>query len=159
MRMGKILPNIKGFTVIEVIIGMILTGLVVVFALSAIGYYNGFFFKMTESGRQQNEINLFQVALISDMMKAEKVLFNDGLVCQGTLSSVVYGFDNKNIVRTTEVSSDTFFIRHNTPVVESSLVSSELISQISIECFNDELLIIVSASKKYPFGLTFEKLK
>ncbi len=149
--------QIRGFTVQETIIAMVLTGLISVLTFSAIRYYYRLFSNVVQVGNNQSNINQLQQVLSNDMENAEKVLFETGLVCQINEQNIRYNFMPEKIVRETVLATDTFYIEHEKPTIRYSTNSPDLVSFISFVCKNDDLLIPVCVHKKYPLILQLKE--
>ncbi|MBR8534935.1 hypothetical protein KDU71_05130 [Carboxylicivirga sediminis] len=150
---------VKGFTVLEAVIAMVLTGLVVLFAYAGVRYYYQLFHSVTVVGHTQTEINLLHTALASDMDKAEQVIYSTTLDCISNGEVVSYAFMKDYLLRQSAIAADTFRIQHRPPQVIASKKSSELVGQISFDCINHEMVYLISVSKDYPVGITFDEIK
>ena len=151
--------RLKGFTILEAIISMVLTSLLVLLALAAIRYYQRLFWNVQRTGTTQTEINLFHTALNQDMQRALKVVFDSDLVCLSGDREVRYQFLKEKIVRNSMLAIDTFHIKYTPPLILPSPEVNDLVGQITVGCYNGEALYPVCVIKKYPLGLQFETLK
>jgi Tfp pilus assembly protein FimT len=160
MKISNLIDNrIKGFTVLEAVISMVLTGLIVLLAYAGIRYYHQLFFSITQVGEKQTEINLLHNALLTDTEKAEQVVFNTKLEFISNHGITSYEFSKHFLVRNTAISIDTFFIDHKPPKIVFSEVKVDLVKLISLECLNKEMVYTITIGKDYPLGLTFDEIK
>ena len=150
--------RVAGFTILETVITMALTGLVVLLAFAGLTYFQRLFINIQNNDDVQTKIKQLQTALNNDFAKSTKVIFGDGLSCISEGNTVNYQLDEKEIiVRNTREITDTFHIVHDEPVILISEKANELISSLTIPCKNGELLLPVSAVKEYPLGLIMEE--
>ncbi len=147
----------KGFTIMEVVIVMMLSALLAVLVISGLGFFQRVFGVVVKTGDAQNEINRLYFAMSNDIEKAEQVVFD------GELQLV---FDNKHlttyemtedqIIRKTHNDTDTFNVGG---IVEDIIIvdgSDHLVGFFQFSCFNGELKFPIFFHKEYPMGLIIQ---
>ena len=154
----KFLKRISGFTLLEAIIALTLTSLLTLLVFAGIRFYHNLFVKIRHTGEVQTAINQLQTVLRNDTEKSKELFFDEFLYCNNEYGTINYMFLENAIVRNTEISSDTFRINYRQPEFVYSERLENMITGITIPCYNEELVFMVSAIKKYPWGLEFERL-
>jgi len=148
--------KVKGFTVMEAIIALALTGLLSLLVFAGLRYYHRLFINIQAVGYAQTEINLFQQSLQNDASMAERIIFDNDVIFSVPSGVVVYRFTDKGIIRNSDLSTDTFKIKCLQPEIIWSNNMSDLVGGISIICFNSDMEFPVSIIKEYPPGLQTE---
>ncbi len=154
--LGLCSAKVRGFTIMEALIGLALTGLVSLLVFAGIRYYHRLFSTILLTGHTQTEINLLQQAIENDFAKAKEVFYEDGIKCSSATGAVAYRFVEEGIVRLDSFEPDTFKLKHQP--VEFSMVPGQdrLINLVSIVCYNGDLQFVVSGIKEYPVGIIIE---
>lgn len=147
-----ILIKVKGFTIMEALIALVLTGLVSLLVFAGIRYYHRLFLTIQLTGHTQTEINLLQQALQNDFANAGEVYYENDIMCINESGIVAYRFIEEGIVRLNGFNPDTFKLKYQP--VELSMVTGQdrLINLVSFVCYNGDLQFPVSAFKEYPVG-------
>lgn len=150
------LKTLRGFTILEAVIAMVLTGLLVVLAMGSIRYYHRLFYGVTALGQGQSQMNLLYGALTSDMNTSSQVYYDSALRCVMDQQVVYYHFTEQYITRSNEVVTDTFHISCTTPVVHFTDGDQPFVENIEFQCTYNEIVLPISISKKYPIGSTLK---
>jgi hypothetical protein len=138
---------------------MVLSSLLVLLALAAMSNYQRIFTSIRKTGDTQTQINMFYGVLNNDMQRANKIYFDNNLLCAFDDYEVSYSFMEDKIVRNASLVVDTFHLKYGLPTIIPSFDIEELVGQVSINCYNGEALYPISIVKKYPAGIKFEMLK
>ncbi|MGE0637866.1 MAG: type II secretion system protein J [Bacteroidia bacterium] len=148
--------KIRAFTLIEVIVAMILSGIVVAFAAVAFQLVSKQFMSFKKSGERINELFVFQHQLQKDVRESElilhealglKFIFDDN-------KQATYLVYEENIIRDNGTRTDTFFVSN--AEVESILIpysnipGAEIINYISMEFKVDKDTVYAEFNKDYP---------
>lgn len=145
--------KVKGFTIMEALIALALTGLVSLLVFAGIRYYHRLFMTIQLTGHIQTEINLLQQALQNDFAKAWEVYYEDGIMCSNESGGVAYRFIEEGVVRLDGFKPDTFKLKYQPAELSMVTGQDRLINLVSFVCYNGDLQFPVSAIKKYPVGL------
>lgn len=148
--------KVKGFTIMETLIALALTGLISLLVFAGIRYYHRLFSMIKLAGQTQTEINLLQQALQNDFSKAKEVFYEDGIICNNVAGVVAYRFVEDGIVRLYDFKPDTFHLKYQQPEIIMAAGLDHLIGEVNIVCYNEDLQFPVSAIKEYPIGLITE---
>lgn len=149
--------SIKGFTILEAIIAMMLTSMLAVLVISGIGFYQKMFGVVVESGEKQREIDLFYQSFKTDLSKSRVVNYEGEIIMNfddGT--SVFYQFHENMIVKSSVVTVDTFFISSSLGEIRMLNNSEELTEFVEIQCLNGNLVFPLSFLKTYPAGIMMQ---
>ncbi|GAO31956.1 PulJ/GspJ family protein [Geofilum rubicundum] len=150
----------KGFTIFEAVVAMMLTALLAILVIAGVGFYQRMFGVVIDSGDKQREINLFYFALSNDMEKADEVLFDGELQFVFDKNSVsFYEMEDDKIIRKVNFETDTFYVHGKIETVELVEGSEHLIGFIQVNCLNGELVFPVSVQKQYALGALIQNQK
>ena len=147
--------QVKGFTLMEAVLAMMLSSLLVLLALSAIRYYTLLFADIQSRGETQSEIRMLQNALDEDARQSEQIKFNEELIFIGP-QEVIYQFQDEMIIRIQDLSVDTFSVDYRYPQIQFSKQIPGLIEKLTIRCLNEKAVFPVNIIKEYPLGLKTE---
>lgn len=147
--------RIKGFTIQEIMIVMVITSLIATMVFSIIQYSYRFLNSVVKTGNAQSEINHLQQVLSVDFLRADEINFDNMLVCKFYLESATYQFNPNCIIRRSLNSVDSFKIAYTLPTV--GYCNDKLVNSFELKCLNNEVEFRVSAIKKYPFKMNLEK--
>ena len=154
----KLLKPVSGFTLLEAIIALTLTSLLTLLVFAGIRFYHNLFVKIQRTGEVQTAINQLQTVLRNDTEKSKELFFDEFLYCSNEDGTINYMFLENAIVRNSDISSDTFRINYRQPEFVYSERLENMITGITIPCYNEELVFMVSVIKKYPCGLEFKNI-
>lgn len=150
---NRITKCVEGFTVLEAIVAMVLTGIVVSIAVVAILFYTHFFKRAAHLSEVQRSVHLFQLVLAEDVQCAEILYWDSELICQKQEYVVSYEFHESFILRSTEELVDTFRLAHEMPELKFCTGKDGLVEYVRVVCSYDGLAIPVSASKAHSVGI------
>lgn len=141
--------NIPAFTLLNFVVGMIITSIIMTSFYTAYQYMH----EETKLYEEQNEAVLdalnFQVNLNKDMLKAEDVLLKE----ENTLEIVrpgekyVYYFGENYIVKSNEAFTDTFHLKVLNPVFET--MENKLVTSIDFDSALDDKKVHYTFKKQY----------
>lgn len=148
--------KIRAFTLIEVIVAMILSGIVVAFAAIAFQLVSKQFMSFKKSGERINELFVFQYQLQMDVRESElilheasglKFIFDDS-------KEATYLIYEENIIRENGNRTDTFFVRNadveSIIVPYSNLPGAEIVNYFSMQFNIEKDTVIAEFNKDYP---------
>lgn len=148
---------IKGFTILEAVVAMMLTALLVTLVVTGLGFYQRTFIMLTDLGEQVREVNVFYGAMSNDMDRAEKVTYTGEMYLEFSGSRFVsYEILEDKVIRTCELQTDTFFVCGQIEEMSLANDSSALLSFILLHFSIGELVYPVSFHKEYSSGLLLQ---
>lgn len=150
--------RLKGFTLMELLIAMALTGLIMLLGMVTISHFMQLFNTIKKNNECQTAIVQLYEVVKHDVSMSDKVFWDEKMNCIRGDQIVSYQFAKEYIVRETSDYTDTLKIVSDQPDV-SFLEETELVNHISIHCYNNGLLMPLDIIKNYPLGITLEKEK
>jgi prepilin-type N-terminal cleavage/methylation domain-containing protein len=154
---NKMVYRLRGFTLLEAIIVMLISSLLVLFALAGIRYYSVLFVNIQDRSEVQTDIRMLQNALNDDVRQNEKIEYDEDLIFISYTENVRYQFDDNRIVRIQELISDTFKLKYQEPAIKFSKRVPGLVEEVTIRCVNEDEMFPVNVTKQYPVGLKMQK--
>jgi prepilin-type N-terminal cleavage/methylation domain-containing protein len=117
------------FTLIELMVGMIVSGIVLAAALSFLRIISLKVKAGEENKIQAEEMSFFYRTIYSDFKLATGVVKNNEEVEMNSKeSSVLYNFERDYITRKSESGSDTFHVTHSIPEMTYDVNAAEILS-------------------------------
>lgn len=145
------LNRLPAYTIIELIIIMVLTGILSAFTFSALGLFSQSFTLFHKVTGRSYELTLLHRLLTKDMDQAQLVQQESEKVlhCQYMDKNVVYEFDNKCIIRK-DVLIDTFHVVAQNYKVALLPLSDKVVQALQFELLVSEQVIPYVFRKPYP---------
>ncbi|OFY26028.1 MAG: hypothetical protein A2X01_00250 [Bacteroidetes bacterium GWF2_35_48] len=138
--------KIKAFTMMELLVTIVISSLVIGFALGVYFHLNNYYLKGHSKFTEVNEVISLYSLMNTDMENArEMYVLSDRINFAGINTSICYKFYNEYIVREQQFSTDTFFIIVTNLQDEKIDPYSDLSGQVTF--------IAEKEKEQYPFTL------
>lgn len=143
--------RLQAYTIIELIIIMVLTGILSAFTFSALGLFSQSFSLFHKVTGRSYELTLLHKLLIKDMDQAVLVLQEDEKILNFEYADkkVYYEFEEKYILRR-DVLLDTFHVVAQNYKLELLPSSDKIVQSLTFELLVSEQVIPYVFRKPYP---------
>jgi hypothetical protein len=118
-------PRIKSFTIMEILVTMIISGIVVLTAFQFYSIFNMIMLQKTKLMDERNVILQFYDVLKSDISKAERMKYSiNKLVINSNQEEVIlYNFSDEYVVRNVNNLTDTFRVHLTEYEIDKDIVT------------------------------------
>lgn len=150
------MKKVKGFTIIEVLIAMILGSLAIAFSAWAFLIISSNFKRSLHDYDYHTEVLQFRYVLENDMEKATNIFYQNNAFKIGLSDStyIYYDFNQKDIVRKKELYADTFHVETLNISQEYENNKQNMINFISFDiALKDSIWGTLRFFKQYPESL------
>lgn len=142
------MTKLKAFTISELVVSMILTGIVISIAVTLLFMVKSQFVTFQEKNKTLYELNLFKTLLNKDFEKAEGIIWDETeLSFKGSSTKLTYIFDEEYIVRNQSQLIDTFLLRISD--VNTLLLDNNLVVDFSFDIESHNKVYSVHFRKQY----------
>ena len=157
MKYERLKHTVKGYTLLEVMVGMALTGLIVLFGVSAVMNFKRLHVSVVEKVDAQSSIFLMNDILSEDISASETVTGNGNQIeCRVKGRQIQYHFGKEFVLRQTIPVVDTFYFNTESVLMENNHESPELVNSLLLNVKLGEQVLPLSYYKVYPEGVCFD---
>jgi len=147
--------KIPSFTLVEITVTMLITATVISMAMWIFLNINQYYKKKIDENAFYNDLLDLQQLLKSDMAKSGVVEYSDNeLICKSINREYRYYFNEKNVIREVDISSDTFYLEVKD--IKTEKLGEGPVKRVNLLISSGELNIPVSVIKEYPRDVLFE---
>jgi len=146
------MKKIKAFTIIEVLITMVLSGIVVSAAIYVFLTFNSLLSKTGKKNMQNLEIISLHHIMKMDFIKADEIReeYSSIFISFNESEKVYYDFEENYVVRDAIATQDTFKISVNDIKIYFMDEESDLVTEIIVDIQFDNLDFPIHVIKMYP---------
>lgn len=139
------------YTLMELIIIMVLTGILSAITFSAIGLFTKNFFMFQKITRRSYELTLLYKLLLKDIDASQQVEYpnENTILCKYADKAVTYEFDPQKILRRGGII-DTFHFANQNFKYELLPSSDKVVQELRFELVVNEQILPYSFRKEYP---------
>ena len=148
--------KVKGFTIMEVLVGVMLGSIVFSSSLFVWNNINKQFFRFSNATSGLQEITVLKTALQQEFLEARTITqqnANTIIINRIHKAPVYYYFKDKEVIRESTLLSDTFKLKmvnfSVTTLAENNLTNEDVVSYLSFNAEVDGLVYPLSFEKKY----------
>lgn len=144
--------KLPGYTIIELIIIMVLTGILSALTFSALTLFSQNFFFFQKITRRSYELTLFHKLMLKDIDGAQKVetVGPASLRCVYVDTEIQYDFETDQVLRRSAALVDTFHFAVHDYKYELLSASDKVVQSVTFELHISEQVLPYIFKKEYP---------
>lgn len=144
----NITGRIKGFTLIELTVAMLISGFAVAAALSAYLTIESYYYRLKDRNESVTEILLFQNVIKQDLRNADIIQYNNNkLIFTETNSNTIkYIFNDYEVLRN-KIGTDTFKVEAELLKVYTDDYNEKLVTGADIIILSEKIEIPINLRK------------
>lgn len=145
------MKKLNAFTLIEMLVVLILTGLVVSLSYSAYEIFLSYRISYLKSSRHLSQLEMLHLVLEKDFSQASSIKEQSGSIRfeNPDASLFLYHFNESNIVREQEFRADTFYLFNEGVAEIQTVPNTGLITKLSINLSTENKPLSFIFTKEY----------